>query len=243
MTLPQADSPAQPKPAQYWTWDAFRQGALSVVPFCPGLVAFAMAYGTLAARKGLTLSETVLMSATVMSGVAQMVVLDSWPQTLTVGAIAGIVALTALINARYVMIGATLRPLLGSSAAYKSYPTLFFLVEPAWLTSLRYYDKGGRDPAFMLGGGVMMYVVWSTMSVPGYLAGAAVADPRQFGIDLMMPAFFVAMLVSLWRGPRKSFGIIVGASAALLTEFVVGGHWYLIVGAIAGSLAGVFNDD
>ena len=233
---------ANPETAR-WTFAGFRRGALDVLPFVPGITGFAMAYGTVAARKGMTLFETLLMSATVFAGVVQMVVLDSWPETLTVASVAGILALTALVNARYIMIGATLRPLLGGEPARKVYPTLFFLVEPPWLMSLRYYSKGGRDPAHMLGGGVAMYVTWVTMAIPGFIAGASVGNPKQFGIDLVMPAFFVAMLVPLWRGPRRSYGLIVGGVAALATDILFGGFWYLIVGTLAGCFAGVFNDD
>ena len=237
MTAPPASSDAR------WTLAAFRHGAIDVLAFVPGLAGFAMAYGTVAARKGMTLFETLLMSGTIFAGVAQMVVLDSWPQTLTAGAIAGLVALTALVNARYLMIGATLRPLLGGQPARKVYPTLFFLVEPPWLMSLRYHSNGGRDPAYLLGGGIAMYVVWVTTAIPGYLAGAAIGNPKQFGIDLLVPAFFVAMMVSLWRGPRRAYGLVVGALAAALTEYLFGGFWYLIVGAMAGCVAGVLNDD
>ncbi|RDV04790.1 AzlC family ABC transporter permease [Undibacter mobilis] len=242
MTPP--DNPSeQSRSEPHWAFAAFRQGAADVMSFLPGLAAFSMAYGTVAARKGMTLFETLLMSATVFGGVVQMVVLDSWPETLTVGAIAGIVALTALVNARYLMIGATLRPLLGPAPAHKAYPTLFFLVEPAWLMSLRYYAKGGRDPAYLLGGGMAMYLIWVTTAIPGFIAGAAVGNPKQFGIDLVVPAFFVAMMVPLWRGARRSYGLIVGALAAALTYYLLGGVWYLIVGAVAGCIAGVFNDD
>ena len=235
--------PEQPHPAPRWTFAAFRSGAIAMLPFVPGITGFAMAYGTVAARKGMTLFEALLMSATVFAGVVQMVVLDSWPGTLSFAAIVGILALAALVNARYLMIGATLRPLFGGEPARKVYPTLFFLVEPNWLMSLRYYSKGGRDPAHMLGGGVAMYLTWVTMAVPGFIAGAAVGNPKQFGIDLVMPAFFVAILVPLWRGPRRSYGLIVGGLAAFATDFLFGGFWYLIVGALAGCLAGVFNDD
>lgn len=226
-----------------WTFAAFRQGAADMLPFIPGLAAFAMAYGTVAARKGMTLFETILMSATVFGGVVQMVVLDSWPETLTAGAILGIVALTALVNARYLMIGATLRPLLGGEPARKVYPALFFLVEPPWLMSLRYHSNGGRDPAYLLGGCLTLYCIWVTTAIPGFIAGAAVGNPKQFGIDLIVPAFFTAMMVPLWRGGRRSYGLFVGAFAAAVTDYVVGGFWYLIVGAVAGCIAGAFNDD
>jgi predicted branched-subunit amino acid permease len=242
MTPPGA-APDSPPTDRYWTLAAWRQGALDVLPFLPGLAAFSMAYGTLAARKGMTLFETILMTSTVFSGLVQMVVLERWPETLTAGAVIGILAITVLINARYLMIGATLRPLLGGQPAGKVYGSLYFLVEPSWLMTLRYYDKGGRDPAYLLGGGMALYAIWVTTAIPGYIAGAAVGNPAQFGIDLIVPAFFVAMMVPLWRGPRRSWGLLVGALAAVLTEYLIGGFWYLIVGAVAGCIAGVFNDD
>ena len=243
MTPPDSQPGQAPPDNPRWTLAAFRHGAIDVLPFLPGLAAFAMAYGTVAARKGMTLFETLLMTATVFGGVVQMVVLDSWPETLTASAIVGIVALTALVNSRYLMIGATLRPLLGGEPSRKVYPALFFLVEPSWLMTLRYYSNGGRDPAYLLGGGMTLYAIWVTTAIPGYIAGAAVGNPQQFGIDLVVPAFFVAMMVPLWRGARRSYGLVVGALAAVATEYLFGGVWYLIVGAVAGCIAGAFNDD
>ena len=82
MTSPEADpanttpDTANPDTAR-WTFAGFRRGALDVLPFVPGITGFAMAYGTVAARKGMTLFEALLMSATVFAGVVQMVVLDS----------------------------------------------------------------------------------------------------------------------------------------------------------------------
>lgn len=226
-----------------WTLTAFREGAVSVLPFLPGLAAFAMAYGAIAARKGFTFFEALLMTGTVFAGVVQMIVLESWPEIFTVSAIAGIVALTALLNARYIMIGATMRPLLGGEPASKVYPTLFFLVEPAWIVSLRYHANGGRDPAYFLGAGVALYINWIVTTIPGYLAGASVGNPQSFGLDLVMPAFFVAMLVPMWRGVRRSWNIIVGAAVAIITVYAFGGFWYVLAGAIAGAIAGAFNDD
>jgi len=109
--------------------------------------------------------------------------------------------------------------------------------------TLRYYSNGGRDPAYLLGGGMTLYFIWVTTAIPGYLAGAAIGNPQKFGIDLIVPAFFVAMMVPLWRGPRRSYGLVVGAVAAVATEYLFGGVWYLIVGAVAGCIAGAFNDD
>jgi len=51
--------------APYWSFAGLARGARLCGAMVPGTVVFAAAYGTLAAQKGLTLSETVLMSALV----------------------------------------------------------------------------------------------------------------------------------------------------------------------------------
>ena len=128
-----------------WTLEGFRLGAWTILPLMPGLAAFAMAFGTVAARKGFSLADALAMSGTVYAGVAQLVVLESWPEKLTLPAIGGIVLVTALICSRFLLIGASLRPWLGSQPAAKIYPALFLLVEPNWLMSMRYRANGGSD--------------------------------------------------------------------------------------------------
>ena len=202
-----------------------------------------MAFGTVAARKGFSLADALIMTGSVFAGLAQIIVLESWPARITLSAMAGIVAVMALVNLRYVLISATMHPLLDASPARKVYPTLFFLGEPNWLLTLRYHANGGRDPAYLLGSGVMMWFVWVLSTIPGYWLGAAVGDPRRFGLDVVMPVFFVAMLVSLWRGPRRSLGWLVAAAVSVAIEHWLGGFWYLIAGAVSGSVAGAFLND
>lgn len=214
-----------------------------MLPLLPGLVAFGFAFGTVAARKGFSLFEACMMSATVYAGVAQIVVVESWPQQLTAGAIAAGAAVTALICSRFLLIGASMRPWLGGLPATKIYPMLYLLTEPPWLLSTRYYRNGGNDPAFVLGCCAITWVTWVLSTAPGYWLGAVIGDPQRFGLDLVMPAFFVAMLVSLWQGPRRAIGWVVGSAVALATAQFLGGFWYVVTGALAGSIMGGFVDD
>lgn len=209
----------------------------------PGLAAFGMAFGTVAARKGFSLFDAVVMSGTVYAGMSQMIVLESWPEKLTGPAIVATVAIAALVNMRYLLIGATLRPWLGTSPPYKVYPTLFFLAEPNWILSMRYRAEGASDPAFLLGSGVMLWLIWTLSAAPGYLIGSAVGEPQRFGLDLIMPAFFVAMLVPLWQGARRSLGWWVGGAVAMAADLLLGGWWYLVAGALAGAIAGGLAGD
>jgi predicted branched-subunit amino acid permease len=226
-----------------WTIEGFRLGAWTILPLMPGLFAFGMAFGTVAVRKGFSLLDALMMSGTVYAGVAQLVALETWPDKLTLPVIGGIVLVTGLICSRFLLIGASLRPWLGSQPAGKIYPVLFLLVEPNWLMAMRYRANGGSDPAYLLGGGVVIYGVWLLATAAGFWLGASIGDPHSFGIDMVMPAFFTAMLISMWRGLRASVGMIVGGAVAIATDYLFGGMWYLIVGALAGSVAGGFIDD
>jgi 4-azaleucine resistance transporter AzlC len=233
----------KPKPLErYWTFAAFRQGVLATLPLMPGLVAFGMAFGTVAARQGFTLFDAVAMSAIVFSGVAQIIVVDAWPRELTAASIFAIAVVTFVICSRFLLIGAAMRPILGRLPARQVYPFLHLLVEPPWLLSIRYQREGGTDPGFVIGSAATCWVVWVTSTAPGYWLGAA-ADPYRFGLDMVIPAFFTAMLVSLWQGPRKSIGWAVGGVVAVAADVMFGGFWYLVLGALAGSIAGGLTDE
>ena len=236
-------TPEPPTTPPRWTLAAFRDGAMQTVPLMPGLFAFGMAFGTVAARKGFSLFEAVLMSATVYSGVAQIIVVEAWPAQFTLAAIVATSALTALICSRFLLIGASMRPWLGNVPAGTVYPLLHFLTEPPWLLATRYHRNGGNDAGFILGSGVVTYLTWVISTAPGYWLGASVADPSRFGLDLVMPAFFTAMLISLWQGPRRSIGWLVGGAVALATFQLFGGFWHVVTGAIAGSVVGGLIDD
>jgi predicted branched-subunit amino acid permease len=226
----------------YWTFDAFREGAIATLPLMPGLFAFGMAFGTVAARKGFTLVEAVTMSAIVFSGVAQIVVVDSWPHEFTAATIFAVTAATFVICSRFLLIGAAMRPMLSGLPPVQTYTFLHLLVEPPWLLSLRYQRNGGNDPGFVFGSAAMCWVTWVASTPPGYWLGAA-ADPHRFGLDMVIPAFFTAMLVSIWQGPRKAVGWVVGGVVAIAADFLFGGFWYVVLGALAGAAAGALADE
>ena len=88
------------------------------------------------------------------------------------------------------------------------YPTLHVLTDPSWLIAMRYRADGGSDAGVFLGSSVLLAVAWIAATCIGHVGGTLIADPRRYGIDLVMPIFFAAMLIPLWRGgrPRRSPG-------------------------------------
>lgn len=222
----------------YWSLAGLATGVrMSVAPLV-GLAAFAAAFGTVAAHKGLTLFEATLMSALMFAGASQFVAVEIWTDPLNGTTIAMLAMVSAVINMRFVLMSASLRPWLGPLPAWQAYPALAVLVEPAWLVALRYRGEGGSDVAVYAGAGLVMWAVWIVATVPGYLLGELISDPKQFGLDLVLPSFFVAMLVPMWRGPKPAVAWAVAGATALIVAELLPGWWFIMAGAVAGSIAG-----
>jgi len=217
-----------------------REGAWLTLPLLPGVVVFASGFGTLAAQKGLSLGEAMLMSALVFAGAAQLVVMEAWTDSFTVGALLGVALVTATVNLRYVLMAASLRPWFGQLAPWQGYASMPLVVDANWIIAMRYRAGGGSDVGIFLGSSLVLWICFVAGTAPGYLVGALVADPKRFGLDLLLPIFFAAMLVPIWRGPRTALPWTVAGGSALLIAHLVPGWWFIVGGAIAGSIAGGF---
>jgi predicted branched-subunit amino acid permease len=214
------------------------QGARYTLPLLPGLSVFASAFGAAAVQKGLTLGQALGLSTFVFAGASQMVSLELWRAAWTPATILAIMTVTAVINARMILMGAAIQPWLAHEPKIRSAINLFFLTDANWLIGTRYYSEGGRDIGVLFGSGFTLWVAWIAATVPGYLAGALVSEPKRFGLDLVMPIFFAAMLVPLWKGFRPALPWAVAGAVALIVHAFVPGYAFIIVGALAGAVAG-----
>jgi predicted branched-subunit amino acid permease len=229
--------------APYWSLPGLAEGAWRAAPLLPGTVIFGMAFGTIAVQKGLSLTDTVLMSALVCAGAAQLVALEVWTNPLALGTLISIAVLAAIVNARLILMGASLRPWLGPLPAWQVYPMLLLTTDATWIVGMRYRAEGGANASVYLGGGLAIWAAWVASMVPGYLMGGFISDPKRFGFDLLLPIFFSAMLVQLWRGARRAIGWVIAGVVAYVAALFIPGWWFIVIGAIAGSIVGGFVDD
>ncbi|QRM28710.1 AzlC family ABC transporter permease [Microvirga sp. VF16] len=216
-----------------------RHGARAALPAFPGFIMFAVAFGTAAAQKGLSLGETLGLSAFVYAGASQMVGLEIWQQVWTPSTILTIMTVTAVVNARMILLGATLQPWLKDEPLARTALNLFLITEAGWLVSTRYHSEGGRDVGVLLGCGITLWLVWLIATLTGFFAGALVPGPRRFGLDLVMPIFFGVMLVPLWKGAKPALPWLVAGLVSLIVHALVPGYVFIIAGALAGVAAGM----
>lgn len=205
-----------------------------MLPVIPAVSLFGTAVGAAAAQKGMTLIEFSAMNAMVYAGAAQLVALGLWRESWTWAELISIALVTLTVNARLLLMGASLRPWLGNLPAGLVYPTLFFLTDANWIASQRYQQQGGRDIGMLIGAGLILWIVWLIAPIPGFLVGRLVSDPRAFGLDLVMPVFFVAMVARLWTGRRDTLAWLGAGVIGFVAQRAFGGAIHVVLGALTG---------
>jgi 4-azaleucine resistance transporter AzlC len=233
--------PAEPAPSRpvVFTRDGFARGFRMATPLALSGVLFSIAFGVLAREAGLSLGETVLMSATVFAGASQMAALDLWS---AVPPILVLALATFAINVRHVVMGAALRPWFSKLPSSTAHLSLWFMTDANWAMAMAEHRRGERDAAILIGSGIVMWFGWVSGSVIGHLVGAALGDPRVYGVDVVLPAFFALMLTPLWPGRTRAWPWAIAAGVAVAAHMVLPGYWHVIVGGLAGSLAAAWAE-
>lgn len=217
-------------------------GVRRTLPVAVSSAAFGFVLGVLARGAGLSLLEMVLMSALVFAGASQLIAVGLWASPLPVWTI---ILTTLVVNLRHLLLGAALRPWFARLSAPKAYGSLYFLVDETWALLMQEFRRGGRDAAFLMGSGLTLFVAWVSSSAAGQMVGAAISerDLAEWGLDFVFTAVFTALLVGMWKSKSDLLPWGVAAGVALLTWWLLPGtNWYILLGGLAGSVAGAVRN-
>lgn len=223
-----------------FTWHGVRAGIAAAGAIAANSAVGGVIFGALAAQAGLDLAVAAAMSALVYAGAAQVASLQIWANPIPLVAVW---ATSFAVNARYILLSASLRPWLHGSEPARTYAALFTLSDAGWVLALRRWRSAPADGGFLFGAGAAQYLPWVAGTAAGHVLGNRIGAPEAFGLDFIFPAFFAAMAAGMWRKRGDLGPIAVGAGAALLAERWIEGHWSLLIGGLAGSLVGVFAYD
>jgi 4-azaleucine resistance transporter AzlC len=224
--------------AHAWSRNQFFAGARACIPVAISVAAYGIVWGVLAGGKGLSVLETMLMSGVVFAGSAQFVALDLWtatPATLPIGAL---VMAALIVNLRYLLLTATLRPLFRPGEEKRGGPMMFLVTDENWAMTVAEMARGRGTPAFLLGGGVLAWCCWMSATLTGRLVGSFIGDPDRYGLDFAFTATFLALLLGMWKGKSDLIPWLVAAVVGIVAAKLLPGSWYIVCGAVAGSLVG-----
>ena len=208
--------------------DGFRRGARDGVPLAVSIFAYGLGFGLVAAQAGFGVGRAVATSAAIYSGSAQLAAVNLL-QTGEATAWA-LFAAILVINARYLLFGATLQPWLWSAGPVKAYGSLLLLGDANWLMTMRAIRAGEADRAYLAGTGAPIAVGWLSGTALGAAAVSVLPRPEALGFDLMLPCFAAGMVTAMVHSRVDLLPVAVGAGAAL-GIFHLAGPAAAIIGA------------
>jgi 4-azaleucine resistance transporter AzlC len=224
---------AAPAPSTPFTAAGAWRGFVVTQPLAIGGLIYGVTFGILALGNGLSLAEAMVMSLTVYSGSGQIAAVGA----MNAGAgLFATVATVVLLNARYVLYGAALRPWLGGIAPLKAYSMLYLVGDANWVVNMRAREEGERDAGFVLGSGLALFFPWMAGTLIGALTGGWIPDSKALALDFFLVGFCAAMMVGIFRGKTNYLSAVAALMAALLADRFLSGGWPIVAAGVAGML-------
>jgi predicted branched-subunit amino acid permease len=170
----------------------------------------------------------IVMSVFVFAGSAQFgatAVLASGGGAVTA------IATGAMLNARFLAMGLAAAPALRGGPLRRALEGQA-VVDASCALAAR--GEGGFDREALLGATIPQYPAWVLGTVIGVLLGGTIANPADFGLDAIFPAFFLALLAAELKRPiAVPVVALAGVIALALTPVLPAGLPVLLAAATA----------
>lgn len=175
--------------------------------------AYGVGFGAVSVASGLTVWQTCALSLLVFTGASQFALVG----VVAAGGAPLSGALTALLlGTRNTLYGLRLAPLLAWQGARRMLAA-HVLIDESTAMSVTRESRDAARLGFLVTG-VSIFVLWNLATLAGAVAGNAIGDPRQYGLDAAVGAAFLALL---WpRLHRRSNQLVALAAAAVALSVV-----------------------
>ncbi len=226
-------------PSASFTRAGVWQGMKLTLPYSVSALPFGLAFGA-AAGALMSPAEAGLMSALVFAGAAQFAVLSMWTAPLP---LAALVITAFLVNARHIVMGATLHPYFAPLPRRWVLAIAGGMTDAGWAITLQTMMRGSRDLGVLLGTIIMQWPVWVGGTVIGAVIGSSGLEPKRWGLDVLIAGVFMTSVVGLYRGRSDILPGIAAAAGTAAALLWLPGNWYILIGGLAGGLAGLVQRD
>jgi 4-azaleucine resistance transporter AzlC len=193
--------------------DGYLAGARASLPFALATLVLGISFGVLARSLGWGTLAPIVFSIIAFSGSAQFAVAS------VLGSGGGVVPAfiaAVLLNARFGPMGIAVAPYLKGGPLRRALEGQA-VIDASWALASR---GGGRfDREFMIGATVPQGAAWIVGTAVGVVSGDFIGDPQRLGLDVIFPAFFLALLAEELRNGRQA--VVVALIAAVLALALV----------------------
>jgi len=201
-------------PAESPLASAFRQA----LPIILGYVPVGFAYGVLAQKSGLSALNTLLMSALVYAGSAQLIAVGLFAAAANPLAI---VATTFVVNLRHLLMSAALAPYLGRWNKTRLALFAAQMTDETFALHANRFARNETGPAETFGINVIAQSAWVGSTALGLAASTLITDVRPIGLDYALPAMFIGLLLGQLKSRQHL--LVAVTAGALSTALMLAG--------------------
>lgn len=215
----------------------FQTGLKRGLPVTLSILPFGALFGAVAIDNGLTVAEAILMSGAMYAGASQLVGIELFNQNLP----AWLVILSIFaVNFRHVLYSAAMVRIVPEWSLGRKAIGFFFMVDPQFAESVRQKEIHGKvDFSWYMGYATVVYVGWMLSTILGASLGNLIGDPKAVGFDVLLPIYFMGMVMG-FRTRTNFFPVMLaGAVGATAAYHFVGSPWHVSIGAMTGILLAI----
>lgn len=208
----------------------FIQGIIHMLPLCLSVLPWGILAGSMAINSGLSIGQSMGMSAILFAGAAQLVtlgLLNTDAGTLT------IVLSVFFITAQHLLYGLTLRKNIISMRLPCRLSIGFLLTDELFALALN--ERRKPSAAYLIGAGLSFYLAWNLFSLLGIMLAKSIPDLSAYHLDFSIVATFIMIVVPM----IKKLSSLLGVVFSLITSVVL--SMLHIEGAVMiAGIAGMF---
>ncbi len=193
----------------------FLRGFRDIFPVMIATIPFGLLFGAIAVKKGISVADATLMSASTYGGAAQFAVLEFWAHPLPFWT----VLMSGLaVNLRNVLYSASLGRKMTHWKPSTRYAAFALLTDPSFAISELKEGKHLSAP-YYFGLGVPLYVNWVVTTAIGATLGNFITHPEVIGIDFLVTAYFLVVVVG-FRARSNTLPVIGASAGAALAVYL-----------------------
>lgn len=194
------------------------------VPICLGFLMLGISYGFLMKNEGFSFVYPMLMSLFIFAGsmefIAVHLLLSPFDPVHTF-------FLTLMVNARHFFYGITMLEKYKNCGKKKWY-LIFGMCDESYSINSTVLPPAAVDRGwFMFFVTFLNHIYWVVGATLGGILGAAVCFNTK-GLDFMMTALFVVMLINQWGEMKKRLPVLVGLACSFSCLYIFGPQGFML---------------
>lgn len=222
-----------------------QQGMKDALPFVLGYIPLGLAFGVLARDAGLSVFQTVSMSALCQTGAGQFIAVGMFKAG---GSLMAIILTNLLVNLRYALFATSTVPYMKDRVSTPLAAAISCcLTDEVFAVSMNRYRNHPATASYSSALALSARLTWIASTLAGALLGNLITNTDRLGLNFALPAMYISLLIMLIRRKADLYAGIAGAVIALLAgSFIpstMDNYSNIIAATLAGATLGViFNE-